>query len=107
MRTFTCSSLGSNCNEVLTAKSEERLVDMVSLHLRDAHGMVALPQEKIAEIKNLFTTISTVDAAFVVDSIFEKYRCNSDPDCTWRFIAEAETILTGRPNVHERELRSV
>ncbi len=106
MKTFSCSSLGNNCTEVLTSLSEERLAEMAALHLRDAHGIVSISQEKISEIKNLFTTKATADAAFVVDRIFEKYRCSSDPDCTWRFIAEAEAILTGQPRVHERELKA-
>jgi predicted small metal-binding protein len=106
MKTFSCSDLGNYCNEVLTAQTEERLADMAALHLRDAHGIFSMPQEKIAEIKNLFTHTSTTDAAFVVDRIFETYGCDSDPDCTWRYIAEAEGILTGRKNVHERELKA-
>jgi hypothetical protein len=42
----------------------------------------------------------------VVDRIFEKYNCNSDPQCTWRYIAEAEMILTGSSTVHARELKA-
>jgi len=46
------------------------------------------------------------DAAYVVDGIFEKYNCGSDPECTWRYIAEAEMILTGDRSVHSRELKA-
>ena len=42
----------------------------------------------------------------MVDRIFEKYNCTRDPERTWRYIAEAETILTGREKVHESELKA-
>jgi hypothetical protein len=41
----------------------------------------------------------------VVDGIFDKYNCSSDPQCTWRYITEAEVILTGS-SVHTRELKA-
>ena len=106
MKKIACSDLGNNCNAVLTAQTEERLAEMAALHLRDAHGMSSVPQEKIAEMKNLFTNPATPDAAYVVDRIFEKYNCSSDAECTWRYIVEAETILTGKKKVHERELQA-
>jgi predicted small metal-binding protein len=106
MKEFTCASLGNNCDAVLHARTEERLVEMVSLHLRAKHGVVDMLQEDVAKIKNLLTSPATPDAAYVVDRIFEKYNCDSDPDCTWRYIAEAEMILKGAPTPHARELKA-
>jgi hypothetical protein len=57
-----------------------------------------------SEDRNHFVNRTTSDAAYVVDRIFEKYNCNKDPECTWRYITEAELILTGGPSVHEKEL---
>ncbi len=105
MKEFRCKDLGHACNEVLTARTEERLTELISIHLRDAHGTATLSQEMTARIKNLFINRASADAAKVVDRIFEKYNCSAEPECTWRYIAEAETILSGKP-AHERELRA-
>ncbi len=98
--------MGNNCNVVLKAQTEDRLVELASLHLREVHGMTAISQDMMARIKRLFANSSTTDAAYVVDRIFEKYNCSSDPECTWRYITEAEMILTGDGSVHIRELKA-
>ena len=106
MKEFSCKNFGHNCNAVLQAQTEERLVEMVSLHLRSVHGVTSLSPENVAKIKNLLTNRTTPDAAYVVDRIFEKYNCDRDPECTWRYIAEAEMILKGDPTSHVRELKA-
>ncbi len=106
MKQFSCSDLGTGCNVVLTAPTEERLAEVISLHAREVHGMQALPQDMIGQIKQKMVNKTTADAAYVVDRIFEKYNCKSDPECSWRYISEAELILTGKPSVHEKELKA-
>ncbi len=105
MKEFSCADMGNNCKVVLKAQTEDRLVELASLHMRDAHGMSSVSQDMVARMKNLFVNRSTPDAAYVVDRIFEKYNCSSDPQCTWRYITEAEVILTGS-SVHTRELKA-
>jgi len=95
MKEFSCKNFGNNCAVVLSAQTEERIVEMASIHLREVHGVTSLTQENVAKIRNLLTNRATPDAAYVVDRIFEKYNCDSDPDCTWRYITEAEIILKG------------
>jgi len=106
MKALSCKDLGNNCNVVLTARTEERLAELASIHLRQAHGMPSVSQEMVARIKRLSRSRTVPDAAYVVDRIFEKYNCNSDPQCTWRYIAEAEMILTGSSSVHSEELKA-
>jgi predicted small metal-binding protein len=106
MKQFSCETMGNNCNVVLTAPTEERLLEMVSLHLRDVHGMTAISQDIVGKIKQLFVSRAPSDAAYVVDRIFEKYNCNSDPECTWRYIAEAEIILKGGRSAHKKDLKA-
>jgi len=106
MKKFSCRDRGNNCDGVFIAPTEDRLAEMVSIHLREVHGMPVMMPEQVAQIKSLFKNPATRDAAYVVDRIFEKYHCESDPECTWRFIAEAEMILTGLPQAHERELKA-
>ena len=105
MKTFSCAEMGNKCNVVLTARTEERLADLASMHLRDVHSMTSISQDDVARIKNHFVNKASPDAAYVVDRIFEKYNCSSDPQCTWRYITEAEMILTGS-NIHTRELKA-
>ncbi len=106
MKEVSCASLGNKCNAVLSAPTDDRLMEEVSLHMREAHGMTAIPQEMVGKIKQAFINKTSPDAAYVVDRIFEKYNCRSEPACTWRYIAEAEMILTGNTSVHEKELKA-
>ncbi len=106
MKAFSCASIGVNCKTTLTAPTDEKLLEMVSTHAREVHGMTAIPEDMLGKIRNNFVNRATTDAAYVVDRIFEKYNCNKEPECTWRFIAEAETILTGKPTIHEKELKA-
>jgi predicted small metal-binding protein len=106
MKEFACANLGENCKVVLTAQTEERLVELASLHLREVHGMASLSQEKVADIRKLFSSRPTADAAKVVDRIFEKYNCDGEPECSWRYIAEAEMILNGGNLPHAQEIKA-
>jgi predicted small metal-binding protein len=106
MKQFSCKTMGKNCNVVLTAPTEERLLEMVSLHLRDVHKMTSISQDIVGKIKQLFVNNAAQDAAYVVDRIFEKYNCNKEPECTWRYIAEAEIILKGDKSAHKKELKA-
>ncbi len=106
MKTFACSSLVPDCNAVLTAETDEKLIEQASIHAREVHGMAALPQEMIGRIRQLIVNRSPEDAAYVVDRIFETYNCDREPECTWRYISEAEMILTGQPKVHDKEIKA-
>lgn len=106
MKEFACANLEENCKKVLTAQTEERLVELASVHLREVHGMTSLSQEQVADIRKLFASRPTADAAKVVDRIFEKYNCNGEPECSWRYLAEAETILNGGNMAHAQELKA-
>ncbi len=103
MKQFNCKDLGHNCNEVLTAQTEERLVELASIHLRDAHGVTSMTPETVAKMKNSFINRAASDAADVVDRIFEKYNCDREPECSWRYIAEAEMVLGGGAQAHEHQ----
>jgi predicted small metal-binding protein len=106
MKQFNCRDLGHNCKEVLAARTEELLVDEVAVHLRDAHNVSTITPETVAKIRNIIFNGTASDAARVVDQIFEKYNCNGEPECSWRYIEEAEMILKKGAPVHARELRA-
>jgi predicted small metal-binding protein len=104
MKLFTCDSVNSGCTWSMTARTEELLMDQVALHLRAAHDMPAVSPELAGRIKNLFRSPWLDDAAGSVDIIMQEYNCDREPRCTWQFIAQAESMLTGNRPVHEREL---
>jgi predicted small metal-binding protein len=106
MKVFSCADMGGNCSALLSAKTEERLAEAVSIHLRETHGMTEISQEMVGRIKQLFMNQAVSDAADVVDRIFEKYNCSGEPECTRRYIAEAESILTGNDGVRRHELKA-
>jgi predicted small metal-binding protein len=106
MKVFNCRDLGHGCDTVLQARNEDQLIELASVHLRETHGMPSLLPGMTAKIRNIITNSATVDAAKVVDRIFETYNCDGEPECTWRYIAEAETILNGGTPAHEAELRA-
>jgi len=106
MKQFICNDLGYSCNKVLAARTEELLVDEVAVHLRDAHNVPTITPDTVAKIKNIILNRNVSDAANVVDRIFEKYNCNGEPECSWRYIEEAEMILKKDSPLHERELRA-
>jgi predicted small metal-binding protein len=106
MKEFSCASIGVDCKTTFKAPTDERLLEMISVHAREIHGMNAIPEDMLAKIRNHFVNRATADAAYVVDRIFEKYNCDKDPECTWRYIAEAESILGPNPYVREQDLKA-
>lgn len=106
MKEFICKDLGHNCNKTLKARTEERLLDLAAVHLRDMHGVTTIMPENLAKIKNVFVNRTDSDAAEVVDRIFEKYNCTREPECTIRYIAQAELILIGGFSSNEHRLRA-
>lgn len=106
MKTFTCKRYNSGCDWTGFARTEELLTDIVAVHLREDHGTLELSPDDVGKIKNLFQSPSAVDAAGSADRIFEEYNCDRDPQCTWRYIAQAEAIITGSPLAHSREVMS-
>jgi predicted small metal-binding protein len=104
MKQFNCNVLGQNCDTVLRAPTEERLVELASIHLRDVHNFSTITPDTVGKIKNSFINRTASDAANVVDRIFEKYNCSGEPECTSRYIEEAEMILHGGTKAREREL---
>jgi predicted small metal-binding protein len=105
MKEFKCKDLGHNCKEVLTAQTEERLVELASVHLRDVHGVTSMTPETVAKMKTYFINRAASDAADVVDRIFEKYNCDREPECTWRYITEAEMVLNAGAQARGHEHR--
>lgn len=102
MREFKCSSLGYDCSWKHIA-TEELLADMAALHLRDVHGVQALDSEMVGKIKNLFTYPTEADAAAAADLVMREYNCDMGPECTWRYIAMSEDLISEAAAAHARQ----
>ncbi len=106
MRAFQCSYLGYRCswNHIAT---EDLLTDMVALHLRDVHGIREVDSDMIGKIRNLFTYPTAADAAGAADLVMKEYNCDLGPECTWRYIAMTEDLITDGVAVHAREVHGI
>ncbi len=106
MRGFTCSSLGYQCSWSHIA-TEELLTEMIALHLRDVHGVKAVDSDMVGTIRTAFTYPTAADAAEAADLIMKEYNCDLGPDCTWRYIAMTEDLITDGAAVHAREMHGI
>ncbi|MGC1454571.1 MAG: DUF1059 domain-containing protein [Nitrospirota bacterium] len=106
MRQLKCKDLGRDCDKVLMARTEDRLVDTAAMHLRDEHGVLTITPDIVSKMRNNMVNRTAFDSANVVDLIFEKYNCSGEPECTWRYIEEAEMILKGGTRARRHELRA-
>ncbi len=107
MKEFACASLGYNCTWKHIAKTEELLADIAAIHLRDVHGVEEIGPDLVGKIKNLFTSPTGADAARSADRVLKEYNCDMDPECTWRYIALTEELITDGAAVHAREAHGI
>ena len=106
MREFKCSSLGYECSWKHIA-TEELLADMAALHLRDVHGVQSLDNAMVGKIKNLFTYPTKADAAAAADLVMKEYNCDMGPECTWRYVAMSEDLISQGAAAHAREKHGI
>ncbi|MGE5174002.1 MAG: DUF1059 domain-containing protein [Betaproteobacteria bacterium] len=107
MKEFACESLGNNCTWKHIAKTEELLADIAAIHLRDVHGVQEVGPDMLGKIKNLFTSPTGADAARSADLVLKEYNCDMDPECTWRYIAMTEELITDGAAAHAREAHGI
>ena len=109
MKEIACRNLGHKCNWKHTARTEDLLVDIVALHLRDVHGMKALTQDMVSRIKNA-STDSTVVWAPPDEATFglKEFTCSSiGMKCGFRYIAQTEDLIVDGVAVHAREAHGI
>ena len=109
MREVACKSLGYNCGWKHIARTEELLTDVVAVHLRDVHGVPALTQDMVGNIKNAFSKAAPValkddDKALVL----KEFKCKDlGTDCGFRYIAQTEELIADGVAVHAREAHGI
>jgi predicted small metal-binding protein len=80
---------------------------MAALHLRDVHGVQAIDNEMVGKIKNLFTFPTKEDAAQAADIVLKEYNCDMDPQCSWRYVAMTEELISEGAAVHAKEKHGI
>lgn len=112
MRTFTCGSLGHNCNWKQAAATDDLLLERVALHLREAHGTPAVYPEMVGAIHRAFAgEEGVVDEASKTEegaSELKEFRCSDiGRKCNFRYIAMTEELIADGAAVHAREAHGI
>ncbi|MGE5856756.1 MAG: DUF1059 domain-containing protein [Syntrophaceae bacterium] len=107
MREFSCKSLGNGCTWKQSARTEELLTDIVSVHLRDSHGISALGPDMLARIKKAFSNPSPVEAEDAETLELKEYDCDLGSKCGWRYVAQTEELIADGVAVHAREAHGI
>lgn len=108
MRVFACKNLGIECGWNYSANTEELLADVVSVHLREAHGLQELSPDMIGRIKNAFSNPSAVDSGEADRLMLKEFTCHDlGIQCGWHYIAQTEDLLADGVAVHAREAHGI
>jgi predicted small metal-binding protein len=98
-----CSDLGhGECNWKAVSNTEDKLADLVAVHMRDQHGVSEFTQEMIAEVKNLATEASL--QIWDEDPMLMEYHCSN---CNWRYIAQTVNLIADAVALHARDQHGV
>jgi predicted small metal-binding protein len=105
---FSCKDIGYDCSWKHTAKTEELLLDVAALHLRDAHGVQALGTEMLGKVKNSFRKPSAVIEYETDIPVMKEFLCRDiGADCNWRYFAQTEELIVDGAAVHAREAHGI
>lgn len=96
MLQIKCSDLGYDCPWTYRESSEYVLLDIVGMHLREAHGVQEVDLDLLGKIRTSFTFPTAGDAAAKADAIMHKYNCEGDPECSQRFKAAVEDLIESK-----------
>jgi predicted small metal-binding protein len=109
MREFACRSLGYNCGWKHVARTEERLTDVVAIHLRDVHEVAELAQDMVGRIKHAFTNGERVELAEEDEEpIMKEFKCSDlGMKCGFRYIAQTEDLIIDGVALHERDAHGI
>jgi predicted small metal-binding protein len=109
MREFACRSLGYDCGWKHVARTEERLADIVAIHLRDVHNVTELNQDMLGRVKRAFSSGEQVELTKEEEEpILKEFKCsNLWAKCGFRYIAQTEDLITDGVAVHAREAHGV
>lgn len=108
MRTIACSDLGHRCSWKASARTEDLLLDVAAVHLRDAHGKAVLTAEEIGKLRNMIGSENLPPQGTEDEPDFKEFRCaDMGNDCGWHYIALTEELIADGVAIHAREAHGI
>ncbi len=108
MKEFACCSVGNDCSWKQSARTEDLLADEAAVHLRDAHGVIALDAEAVAKIKHTFSDQVPAEEEKEDRPALKEFRCSDlGGNCSWHYIAQTEELIVDGVAVHAREAHGI
>jgi predicted small metal-binding protein len=105
---FYCRSIGNDCSWKHVARTDDLLLDVVALHLRDVHGETALSKEQLARIRNVFTMPAMVIETASEIPVMKEFQCKDiGMKCDWRYLAQTEELIVDGAAVHARDVHGI
>lgn len=107
-REFSCKKLGYDCSWKHVAKTEDLLLDMAALHLRDVHGVQALNTDMVGKVKNSFTYSAYLTEDQTELPVMKEFSCHDiGSPCNWHYLAQTEELIVDGVAVHAREAHGI
>ena len=88
-----CASLGYDCPWTYKDTSEYEILDVVGMHLREAHNLKEVDLDLLGKIRTSLTYPTPGDAAAKADIIMSKYNCECDPECSERITTAVDNLI--------------
>lgn len=109
MKEFACKSLGYECGWRYIGKTDELLTDIVAVHMRDVHGVAALTQEMVGEIKHTFSKSEVVDSTYQEEELgLKEFKCRDmGLNCDFHYIAQTKELMVDGVALHAREAHGI
>jgi predicted small metal-binding protein len=109
MREFSCKSLGNNCGWKHAARTEDLLLDLVAIHLRDVHGVQALTPDMVGTIKQAYTAAEPAERKEASkDPALKVVYCKDlGMNCEFKYIAQTEELIVDGVAVHARDAHGI
>ena len=109
MREFACRSLGYDCGWKHLARTEELLLDVAAIHLRDVHGVRAVTQDMAASIKHAFSKAEPIEfTGEAAEPMLKEVACKDlGMNCGFRYIAQTEELIADGMAMHAREAHGI
>jgi predicted small metal-binding protein len=100
--------MGYDCSWKHVARTDDLLVDVVALHLRDVHGLVSLDAAMVAKIKKAVNDPTDVEIPDEERLGLKEFRCSDmGQKCSWHYIAQTEDLIVDGVAVHAREAHGI
>lgn len=108
MKEFLCKKIGNDCSWKHIARTDDLLLDMAALHLRDVHGVASLDASMLAKIRQTFSNPTPIAAKEAEGLVLKEFRCSDlGQKCPWHYVAQTEDLIVDGVAVHAREAHGI